>query len=120
VLRKLVDDFLISSLRLRLRPVERGIETRGCRRIGKLNGWPPERVALPAKGAIFSSDQTVRLNLGRYAERARETIGTVGPGQDGILRLEQDDGSVPWFISAEPGTAGTLSDVVVCRYRNSG
>jgi len=118
-LRSYVDSFLVRALDLQLATVGGRLVVKRCTNPGQVTNARSGRVILPASGAILFARQTVRLRLGRYGNRAREAIGTLRPGPGRILRLNPDDGSVPWFITAEPGTPGTLADLVVCRYRKA-
>ena len=110
-----VDRFLAGAGRLGLRPVA-GVIPVDCRPAPGDTGGSRARAYLPARGAILSASRPVELRLGRYGEQASWELGPLGPDRPAILRLERDDGSRPWYLTADPDSVGEMADVVVCRY----
>ena len=110
-----VDQFLAGAERLGLQPVEDVVPV-GCRPAPSRPGKPVRRAYLPPRGAILSTSQPLELRLGRYGERASWELGPLGPERPALLGLEPDDGTRPWYVSAGPGSVGSLADLVVCRY----
>lgn len=112
-----VDAFLAESQNLGLRRVTGDTEAWSCSRTGLGGGSLPTEVPLRPRGAILYSSQPLQLVIGRFGEAATIPIGELAARKPAILRLERDDGATPWFISTGRGSAGTLSDLVICRYR---
>ncbi|MFZ9668603.1 MAG: hypothetical protein ACO3CR_01955 [Solirubrobacterales bacterium] len=107
-----VDAFLAESLRLKLRPVPEGVIAWRCR-----PATGSERAVLPVRGAILYSVRPLELVLGRYGEAATVPVGPLGTRMPATIRLLRDDGRKRWFLSVTRGSAGTLADLTVCRYR---
>lgn len=114
-----VDRFLAGAERLGLRPVENAVPF-DCRAVPAAADRPTGKVFLPARGAILFSSQLLELRLGRYGETASWELGPLGPDRPALLRLEPDDGTRSWFVSAGPGSVGELDSLVVCRYEPAG
>jgi hypothetical protein len=110
-----VDSFLARAQRFGLRPLV-GVVPVACRPAPVIGGPGARKVYLPRRGAILSSPQSLDLLLGRYGEKATVELGPLGPDRAVILRLRPDDGAARWFVSTGPYSAGTLSDLVLCRY----
>ncbi|MFM9077318.1 MAG: hypothetical protein ACKORM_03695 [Solirubrobacterales bacterium] len=112
-----VDAFLAGSLRLKVRPVPKGVIAWRCRPASGPLLADGGRVLLPVRGAILYAQRPLELLLGRYGEAATVPVGPLGAGRAATIRLPRDDGRKRWFLSVAGGSAGTLADLTVCRYR---
>jgi hypothetical protein len=119
---KKIDAFLVESLRIGLRPVDPAVKPKRCRQAAGPLAPGDTRVVILSPGAIFRSDATVSLALGRFASWPSIPLGEIEPGAPKRLWLPFD-GGIPidkskqqWYIQATGDAPGSLADLEICKF----